>query len=73
MNRYMITGLGVNPFDPRGLGAEGVTLNSSGVLGGLEEDAVLTGDVVAAMAGIGAAPGLAPSAGAVLRGELGAQ
>lgn len=72
MNRYMITGLGVNPFDPRGFGAEGVALNSSGALGVLEEQAVLTGDV-AATAGIGAAPRPAASAVAVLQGDLGAQ
>lgn len=72
MNRYMITGLGVNPFDPRGFGAEGVALNSSGALGVLEEQAVLTGDV-AATAGIGAAPSPAASAVAVLQGDLGVQ
>lgn len=72
LNRYMITGLGVNPFNPRGFGVEGVALNSSGVLGAVEDQAVLAGDV-AATAGIGAAPGPAPSVVAVLRGELGVQ
>lgn len=37
----MSTGRGVNPFDPRGLGAEGVAVNASGLLGALEERAVL--------------------------------
>lgn len=68
----MITGLGVNPFNPRGFGVEGVALNSSGVLGAVEDQAVLAGDV-AATAGIGAAPSPAPSVVAVLRGELGVQ
>ncbi|KAF6220289.1 hypothetical protein HO133_003421 [Letharia lupina] len=72
LNRYMITGLGVNPFNPRGFGVEGVALNSSGVLGAVEDQAVLAGDV-AATAGIGAAPSPAPSVVAVLRGELGVQ
>lgn len=48
MNRYMITGLGINAFNPRGFGVEGVVVNSSGVLGPVEEQAaVLVGDVVA--------------------------
>ena len=41
MNRYMITGLGINAFNPRGFGVEGVVVNSSAV----EEQAVLVGDV----------------------------
>ena len=44
----MITGLGINAFNPRGFGVEGVVVNSSGVLGPVEEQAaVLVGDVVA--------------------------
>ena len=27
MNQYMITGKGIHPFDPRGKGLEGITLN----------------------------------------------
>ena len=70
VNRYMILGLGVNPFNPRGFGAEGVLLNSSGVLGVVEEQAVLMGNV-AATAGIGAVPSPAASVVAALQGELG--
>lgn len=69
VNRYMILGLGVNPFNPRGFGVEGVLLNSSGVLGVVEEQAVLMGNV-AATAGIGAVPSPAASVVAVLQGEL---
>lgn len=68
----MITGLGINPFNPRGFGIEGVALNSTGVLGALEEQAVLTG-IVAATAGIGAVPSPAVSVVAGLQAELGAQ
>lgn len=70
VNRYMITGLGVNPFNPRGFGIEGVALNSSGVLGAVEDQAVLVGNV-AATAGIGAAASPAASVVAALQGELG--
>lgn len=66
----MITGLGVNPFDPRGLGVEGVAVNSSGVLGVLEDRTVLMGDV-AATAAIGAVASPAASVVALLRGGLG--
>ena len=66
----MITGLGINPFNPRGFGIEGVALNSTGALGAVEQLAVLTG-IVAATAGIGAVP--SPTAGVVasLQAELG--
>lgn len=70
INRYMITGLGINPFNPRGFGIEGVALNSTGVLGAVEDEAVLTGNV-AATAEIGAVPSPAPSVVAGLRAELG--
>ena len=66
----MITGLGINPFNPRGFGIEGVVLNSTGVLGAVEDEAVLTGNV-AATAEIGAVPSPAPSVVAGLRAELG--
>lgn len=56
----MITGLGINAYNPRGVGSEGVAMNASGVLGAVEEQAVLVGDV-AATAGIGAA-GAGPAA-----------
>ncbi|CAF9908717.1 MAG: hypothetical protein ALECFALPRED_004911 [Alectoria fallacina] len=72
VNRYMITGLGVNPFNPRGFGIEGVALNSTGVLGTVEDQAELMGNV-AATAGIGAEPSPAASVVAALRGELGVQ
>lgn len=65
MNGYMITGLGVNPYNPRGFGIEGVALNSSGVWGEAEDQAVLTGNV-AATAGIGGAPSPAASGVEVL-------
>lgn len=71
VNRYMITGLGVNPFNPRGFGIEGVALNSTGVLGTVEDQAELMGNV--ATSGIGAEPSPSASVVAVLRGELGVQ
>ena len=47
VNRYMITGLGINAFNPRGIGVEGVVVNAnaSGAVGDF---------VVAATKGIGA-------------------
>ncbi len=63
----MIIGLGVNPFDPRGLGTEGVALNSS-----VEDEAavlMMGGEEGAATAGIGAVPRPGASAAAGLRVE----
>ena len=67
----MITGRGVNPFDPRGLGVEGVALNSSG-----GPTAASAADVVAAAteevgAVAAASAGLGPGAAEALRGKLG--
>lgn len=42
MNQYMITGKGINPFNPRGLGAEGVALNATVAGATLGGNAVLT-------------------------------
>ncbi|KAM0802391.1 hypothetical protein BDR22DRAFT_887623 [Usnea florida] len=43
VNKYMVTGLGVNPFNPRGLGAEGVVRNAT----------LLGGELGAALGGMG--------------------
>ncbi|KAF6220447.1 hypothetical protein HO133_002879 [Letharia lupina] len=42
MNQYMITGKGINPFNPRGLGAEGIALNATVAGATLGGNAVLT-------------------------------
>lgn len=51
----MITGLGINAVNPRGIGVEGVVLNANA--SGLEVQATVVEDVVAATKGIGAVGG----------------
>ena len=50
----MITGLGIYAFNPRGFGVEGVVVNSTGVLGPVEEQAAVLGENVVATGEIGA-------------------
>lgn len=41
MNRYMISGKGINPFDPRGFGTQGIELNVTAVGTTRDANAVL--------------------------------
>jgi len=46
MNRYMITGKGINPFNPRGGGLEGMALNATVVGATLTGEMPATGTMV---------------------------